>query len=257
MHYRTRLPKFGRDLAYHYPSCDLYVTAAGKEVYRLNLEQGKFMNAIVTSSDAGCNCIDINPAHQLIGIGTEEGVVEFWDPRSRERIGALAPGSERITSLKFHQDGLNVAVGTHEGKVLLYDMREARPWMTKDHHYDLPIRSLNWVRNTAGEERLLSADKKVLKIWDAKSGEHFTSIEPVHDINDVCPVDNSGLIYMANEGIQMQMYYIPQLGNAPRWCSFLDNLTEEMEETPQDHVYDNYRFVSRAELATYSSLYCC
>lgn len=28
-YYRTRIPTFGRDLAYHYPSCDLYITAAG------------------------------------------------------------------------------------------------------------------------------------------------------------------------------------------------------------------------------------
>jgi len=27
-YYRTRVPKFGRDLAYHFPSCDLYVAAA-------------------------------------------------------------------------------------------------------------------------------------------------------------------------------------------------------------------------------------
>ena len=28
-YYRTRVPKFGRDLAYHSPTCDLYVAAAG------------------------------------------------------------------------------------------------------------------------------------------------------------------------------------------------------------------------------------
>lgn len=35
----TRIPKFGRDLAYHYPSCDLLAVGASREIYRLNLEQ--------------------------------------------------------------------------------------------------------------------------------------------------------------------------------------------------------------------------
>lgn len=58
----------------------------------------------------------------------------------------------------------------------------------------------------------------------------------------------------ANEGIQMTTYYIPQLGPAPRWCSFLENLTEEMEEgaAGTKGIYEDYKFVSRAELSQYA-----
>ena len=49
-YYKTRIPKFGHDMAYHYPSCDLYMTASGPEVYRLNLEQGRFLAPLVTNS---------------------------------------------------------------------------------------------------------------------------------------------------------------------------------------------------------------
>jgi ribosome biogenesis protein ENP2 len=57
----------------------------------------------------------------------------------------------------------------------------------------------------------------------------------------------------ANEGIQMTSYYIPQLGPAPRWCSFLENITEELEDSASGArtIYEDYKFVSRAELATY------
>ena len=34
-----------------------------------------------------------------------------------------------------------------------------------------------------------------------------------------------------------------------RRCSFLENLTEEMEENTAPAVFDDYRFVTRAELA--------
>ena len=61
----------------------------------------------------------------------------------------------------------------------------------------------------------------------------------------------------ANEGIQMTTYFIPQLGPAPRWCSFLENITEELENTAGGarSVYEDYKFVSRSELAMYVCAY--
>jgi ribosome biogenesis protein ENP2 len=42
--------------------------------------------------------------------------------------------------------------------------------------------------------------------------------------------------------------WMQSLGPAPRWCSFLDSLTEELEEKHMDTVYDDYKFVTRKEL---------
>ena len=53
---------------------------------------------------------------------------------------------------------------------------------------------------------------------------------------------------MANEQPKMQVHYIPSLGPAPKWCSFLDNLTEELEESEVTEVYDDYKFVTRAQI---------
>ena len=49
-YYRTRVPKFGRSLSYHSGSCDLYVTAEGPEIYRLNLQEGKFLTPLNTDA---------------------------------------------------------------------------------------------------------------------------------------------------------------------------------------------------------------
>ncbi|CAH1974563.1 unnamed protein product [Acanthoscelides obtectus] len=46
----------------------------------------------------------------------------------------------------------------------------------------------------------------------------------------------------------MQTYYIPSLGPAPRWASFLDSLTEELEENNFENVYDDYKFITKQEL---------
>ena len=41
---------------------------------------------------------------------------------------------------------------------------------------------------------------------------------------------DSGLVLCAGEQSRCQAYYVPSLGVAPRWCSFLENITEELEE---------------------------
>ncbi|KAG8747715.1 hypothetical protein FRC10_011842 [Ceratobasidium sp. 414] len=261
-HYRTRIPRFGRTLAYHFSSCDALVAGAGSEVYRLNLAQGRFMAPITLDPDTaseGINAIDINPAHQLFAFGLDgRGVVEFWDPRSRAKVGTLdLPGvdvgeMEGVSALASRADGLSLAVGTKAGRTLLYDLRAARPFATKDQGYGLPVHCVSWVEGgsrMAGDGLVVSADKKVVKIWDRNSpSTNFASVTPSTDINHLHHVPGSGMIMLANEGIQMTSYYIPQLGPAPRWCSFLDNITEEMEEQTARNVYEDYKFVERGEL---------
>ena len=45
------------------------------------------------------------------------------------------------------------------------------------------------------------------------------------------------------EGLALvQAYFVPSLGPAPRWCSFLEGLTEELEESTTPVLYDDYRW---------------
>ncbi|KAJ3205408.1 Nucleolar protein 10 [Dinochytrium kinnereticum] len=260
MHYRTRIPKFGRGLAYHHPSCDLFLVGSSPEIYRLNLEQGRFLNPFVTSSPE-INTVNINPAHSLIAVGGEDGQLELWHPENRERLARLdvstwmgTLGSREvgtmdtfpsITAFEFHSDGLTCAVGTQTGHVLLYDLRKPVPLLVKDHQYGLPIKKISF--HPSGN--VVSADSKVVRMWSKDTGKIFTAVEPPYDINDFCIQGDSGLLTIANEGVDIQTFYIPQLGPAPRWCPFLDNLTEELEENANEmSLYDDYKFVTRKEL---------
>ncbi|KAF8589127.1 WD repeat-containing protein [Ramaria rubella] len=271
-HYRTRIPQFGRSLAYHYTSCDVLVAATGHDVHRLNLDQGRFMVPLDMSSGEvedveAVNVANINPAHQLFAFGIEgNGTVQFWDPRSRSRVGILhlpisilspseASGAKTlsVTAIASRSDGLTYAFGTSTGHTLLYDIRSPRPYATKDQGYGLPVKCVEWVEGgsrIAGDGMVISADKKVVKIWDRHfTNTNFASVTPSTDINHVHHIPGSGLLMLANEGIRMNAYYIPQLGPAPRWCSFLDNITEEMEDQTGRSVYEDFKFVERSELA--------
>jgi ribosome biogenesis protein ENP2 len=310
-HARVRIPKFGRALGYHFPSADAVVAAAGREVYRLNLDQGRFLAPFVLGGGdlgepAGCNAIDVNPAHGLLCFGTEgTGVVEMWDSRMRKRAGVLSVATETVldaallvarrnlpgvlddaddmsatkealaslsvTALAGAEDGLNLAVGTNTGHVLLYDLRMDRPYQTKDQGFGLPIKKLMWpgdkaAANTGGsgprtrseaEGKVLSADAKVIKIWDKDSGDNLVSVTPpsaATDINDVAHYPGTGLLMAAVEGTQMAAWYVPALGPAPRWCSYIDTLTDEMDGVDTGGagagkgVYEDFKFVDRAEL---------
>lgn len=308
-HHRVRIPKFGRALGYHFPSAEALVGAAGNQVYRLNLDHGRFMapfqmgDGLTQGQVTGCNSVDVNPAHGLLAFGTEgAGIVELWDQRARRRAGALnaatptvldaalanarrglpalvlpgedanevaltsALGNLSISALCSAQDGLNIAVGTSTGHTLLYDLRMDMPYSTKDQGFSLPIKSLSWpgdvpargsgptapqdVRNT-----VLSADAKGIKIWrkdDAASNIVAISPQSGCDINDVHHLPGTGLIFAAIEGTQCAAWYVPTIGPAPRWCSFLDRLTDEMDEEVgsggKRGVYEDFKFVDKEDL---------
>lgn len=145
----------------------------------------------------GVNTIDINPAHQLFAFGLEgNGSIQFWDPRSRTSVGSLKLPRSRllpttvtastgpilpgindaavlsVTAIASRADGLSYAVGTSTGHTLLYDIRAARPFALKDQGYGLPVKNVCWIEGgsrMAGDGMVLSADKKVIKIWDRNS----------------------------------------------------------------------------------------
>ncbi|KAH0564190.1 nucleolar protein 10 [Cotesia glomerata] len=254
-HHRLRIPRFGRDLEYHYPSCDLFIVGVSNEIYRLNLERGQFLKSFESESSAINKCA-INPEHHLLVVGNQEGKVEAWDPRIKDKVGSLdcafylATQNQSmdevpsVTSLKF-QDGLTMGVGTATGQILLYDIRSNKPFLVKDQMNGLPIRGLEFHNQM---DLVYSMDSSIVKIWEKNTGKLYTSIQSTAEFNDLCVVPDSGLLFIANEDPKIQSYYIPNLGPAPSWCHWLDSMIEDMEETNFETVYDNYKFVTEKEL---------
>ena len=248
-YYRLRIPRFGRDLVYNSHHCDTYFAGDSSEIYRLNLEQGRFLQPY--SIDApGSNVCKINQEHQLISIGTVNGTVEAFDPRSRQRVGRLdcvmqsEEAEGEVTSLAY-RDGLNFGVGFSNGIVMLYDLRSPKPLLIKDHMYGLPIKKMVFQKQN---DYVLSMDSKAVKIWERETGKAYAAIESEPNLNDLALYPDSGLLLLANEQPKMQVHFIPSLGPAPRWCSFLDNITEELEEDDVAEIYDDYKFVSKDQL---------
>lgn len=299
MHTKLRVPRYGRDLVVDRSSAELYVPAVGVnsdgmgEVFRINLELGRFMPEFevdvggddMSSSGGGAlqggiRVGSVNTgavareSHGLLAFGTSLGTVEYWDPRVRGRVASLTVPVEfgtrpEVTALEFHRGGIRMAAGTSSGLIYLYDLRSPVPTLKKDQGYDYPIQHVQFLsgdsttRTTNSEPKVLSADKRIIKIWEERDGTPWTSVEPEVDINCVAWCPESGMILTANEGKQQHAFLIPQLGPAPKWCAFLDNVVEEMADDPNDpnsyansrragEVYDNFKFLTMAQLQTFN-----
>lgn len=253
LHYTTRIPKFGRSLAYNKVNCDLYVGASSNELYRLNLEQGRFLNPFKLDTE-GVNHVAISDVNGLLSVSMETNVVEFWDPRARSRVARLQLENNidsspfQVTCSSFRNDGMNFACGTSNGYTYLYDLRASDPSIIKDQGYGFGIKKIIWLDSVEEGDKILTCDQRIAKIWNKDNGKAYASMEPSVDINDIEHIPGTGMFLTANEGIPMHTYYIPTLGPAPKWCSFLDSITEELEEKPSDSVYSNYRFITKADV---------
>ncbi|KNG50792.1 nucleolar protein 10 [Stemphylium lycopersici] len=287
LHYASRIPRYGRDLIYDRRSAECLVPAVGVnaegagECFRLNLEVGRFMRSyevdvggddgVTGGLQGGIDAGAVNTGaiaeqtHGLLALGTSIGTVEYFDSRSRTRVGILSSPRDawearpETTALSFSPTGLEIAVGDSNGITRLYDLRSPKPLLKKDQGYGFPIKNIIYLDGAqTPEPKILTADQRVIKIWDAKDGTPWTSVQPSVDLNHVEWVPKTGMLLTANEGRQQHSFFIPQLGPAPRWCHFLDNIVEEMAEDPNDpnafgkgatgDVYDNFKFLTLDQL---------
>jgi ribosome biogenesis protein ENP2 len=317
-HESIRIPKFGRGMAYEPTTCELLLAASGPEVYRLNLEEGRFTEPWkMEPMSVAASCISVSQAQPLATVGCEDGVVRFFDNRSPDSllkpfleldvqaatsgygfaddIHLLHRSPHEITCVAHDPSGLYMGVGTAGGLVALYDVRSSKPLHVKEHKHGMPIHTVKFHPSSGC---VLSSDEKLLKIWKYKSTGDLvntaTESNPMDRFNDssntvlgsvVANVEgsgkftnfitggdekdpmgnNSGLVLCATDQPKLEAFYIPKVGLAPSWCSFLENITEELEERDlkretggasgdllvrdgQETVFENYKFVSRDDL---------
>nr|CAD2185001.1 unnamed protein product [Meloidogyne enterolobii] len=243
-YFRLRIPHFGRDISFCREISEAYIAGCRNEIFRLNLELGRFHEPLYSQSES-LTCCQFNDQHQLFVCGTTDGKVEAWDYRDRSRAAVLdcvlnkaiameldldSRSSIEVSSLCF-KDALHLAVGLSNGYILLYDIRSSQPYLTKTHNFGL----------------LITLWMDVL-IWNEHNGQPFTSIEPGSDLNDFSHYQNSGIIFFANDDPKIKQYFIPALGPAPKWCSHLESISEELEIDNNSNVYDDFKFVTRTQM---------
>ncbi|KAF8819847.1 putative embryo sac development arrest EDA7 [Cardiosporidium cionae] len=311
-HHKLRIPKAGRCLCYAPAHAELFIVGSSSFIYRLDLEQGQFLEPLASSNDE-INCGFLNPVLPLLATGGSNGSVECWDTRvstaasSVSLVDASSDTTPEVTAGVFSPDGIYMAAGLSTGVVKVFDIRSHRPLCEKDHRNGEKIKSLSWISvasmasqkanldpslneessslsiSTAPplERCLASCDKQSIKLWNDRTGEILASVESSSLLDESKKSSSgyfspaaihgfsfyprSGLCFVPCENTRIGVCFIPSIGLAPRWCSFLDSLTEELENTAAvsygrdtlsmgetldstAKIYDDYQFVTQSQL---------
>uniref|UniRef100_A0A6U6ICA2 Uncharacterized protein n=1 Tax=Zooxanthella nutricula TaxID=1333877 RepID=A0A6U6ICA2_9DINO len=264
-HHRLRVPKAGRSLDYDAESCSLLVGGSSSEVVRLDLEVGSFQSPIALQSMEEVHQVAVNPALPVVSCCGDKGLVESYDLRDTAKPlrslrvadpeDALLPAAagtsgDHVTCCAYAPNGMFFAAGTAAGVVRVYDIRSSKPLCERDHMNGFAIRSVSFHTRGPDSKDLLvgSADQKSVKIWEAGSAKIAASVESPHTINQLVFFPKSGMFFTANDTQRIGVYFVPSLGLAPPWCSFLDSMTEELEEGSKKVVFDDYQFLTTDEL---------
>ncbi|GAA42803.1 nucleolar protein 10 [Clonorchis sinensis] len=266
--FKFRIPKPGVDIAYSPFTCDLFIASSRSSIYRMNLLEGRFNTPLVSphldGTAHGFTASAYGKEHSLLLASSTLGRVDGWDARTGEcvfgmNVSEYAPppedvrdsytgkrksGTGSVTCLKY-KDSLNVAVGTVDGMVYLYDLRQNRqPWHIRDTEFRRPVKTVEFC-----EDKLIALMPHCLKCWFIENGKIFVGFDTGRaECNWMHHFANSGLIMLAMESPKISTYFIPLLGEAPSWCSHLDRLVLECEPDVTT-MYDGYRFVTRSELS--------
>ncbi len=247
-HYKTRVPKSPRCIFYNKFSSDLLVGCSSSSVYRLNLEEGRFMSSIETTQ-IGVNSIIFNKFLDLSLFGCDKGVIDICDNRQSKNIGQLVlEDKDNVTLVKQSLNPFEFYLGSEEGLIRLYDLRCNKFLSEKRHPYMMPIKSIEFHE---AAHKIITVDKKQIRIAELNDlSEIFLTYEPKDETNDVKVFGNSGLLLSANESQRCGLMFIPALGPAPNFCSFLENFTEELDEKPKNIINEDFQFISFDELKT-------
>lgn len=258
-HHKFRVPKPGRELAYDKSQAHLYVAADGSQVFRFDLDEGIFLEPLTTRNQSN-ETVCFNPCYPFVICGGDTGVVEAFDCRMDNKkpcsvFDAFQDGDDEdngrgVNCSVFSGDGMKMGLGMASGLARVFDIRSQKPLAERDHNVGLPMKAIDFTTHQQSRGELLvgSADERTIKIWNAATGELFTSIDSQSKLNDVKFFPESGLILTANDSPRCGAFYVPSLGVAPRWCHFLDNLTEELEADTHETVFTDQHFVTREHL---------
>ena len=85
-------------------SADLVTVGATNEIYRLNLDLGRFQSPWESDSPE-LTSIDFSKDLNACATGGIDGRVEFWDSRDNKKASQLFPrtsGEEEISCVKFY-----------------------------------------------------------------------------------------------------------------------------------------------------------
>eukprot|EP00375_Theileria_parva_P001212 XP_763883.1 hypothetical protein [Theileria parva strain Muguga] len=254
-HHKIRVPREGTDMIYVSDYATVITTTTSNHIYKVNVERGVF-EAPLESKSGVLNCVCENPILPLISAGGFGNIISSF-------VAA------EVTCCGYSVNGLKVVVGTEFGGVKLFDIRNSKPLWEYNSISKLTIKSLQFINSInhysveIGENALIGfCDSRSVRVHSMDTGAFVASIEGLNEkqtftnINGFSFYPDTGICFIVGDQTRVGTYFIPHIGPAPTWCTFLENITEEMEVPnatntgviPKQQIYDEFVFVTKEQL---------
>ncbi|KAM0673719.1 Small ribosomal subunit biogenesis [Gurleya vavrai] len=239
LHHTIKIPLYGRDLLYNKIRAELLVLSED-EIFRVNLEEGRFMKSVLS----GGNSFDQSFVHNLILVGNENGF-SFYDLRNRNKVKENE--SKRINAVRFkNNDGMIFCVAG-DNFIKEFDIR------MENEKYKIDIENAKKIKYN--DNFMCAMTDKKLNIYNENNlisqldGKNLNAFE-----------FEKGLFFVASEDFNIKTYFDSEIGNAPSWCSFIDDLNTDLEDyiaVDNDFVKENNleEFIEDGSLKFYKNTY--
>ena len=257
--YKMRIPRPPRCSAFDCHTPQLIVGGVGGQIYRVDLQEGRFRTSWDTpslsqkliSSDAfGVNALVYSP-ETCLTFAADGHSLSTYDARTRGGIVSSIVLETEGTAVAVDKTGLQVAAGTSESDIILYDIRSSHPLHQFTHHSDLPIKEIHF-HTSYSTHTLISADSRSIRMFrpdeNTNRSKLFCVIEPDVTINSFTVFPESGLLMVPCEDMVINTFYVPELGPSPVFAAFLDDLAADMSTSALTSSYEGLYFVTKDDL---------
>jgi len=117
-----------------HPLGDYWVTGSEDGSWAFhNLHSSKTL--LQAKTDSVYKTISFHPDGLILGSGSDKGVVDIWDVRSKKIATSFAQHKSPVVSLSFNENGFYLCSGSTDGIVHLWDLRKAQS--NQIHTFDL------------------------------------------------------------------------------------------------------------------------
>jgi ribosome biogenesis protein ENP2 len=229
-YYQIKIPNVSNSLFFDNLSKILYIFSTKNEIFRFNVQEGKFISSIISNLDYYNTSSAKSFVGNLIGLGNSKGLIELWDFRVNKKPVSKIDGllylkkknNNSVSSLSFNPSSIyKLYSGFASGDMILYDLRNLNPIISKKMGNGLAIKTLKKNQNN---NLILCADQKIIKLWNEENGKTESIINPKKQINHVCHVKNTGFVFISTAEPQVDSRYIPLLGPLPVWCCAINEI---------------------------------
>lgn len=205
LHEKIRMPNQPKDMLHNAATAELYLGGTYNEIYRFNLEQGRFLKSIGAT---GYRMAWSN-LHGFLGAIYKKKLT-FTDTRMRTEIFRSLHDNE-LLSIAQDESGLRYALGNENGEVLEYDFRSSKP--LRKIQFDSFLSNIKFLKKSLVA---VTASKVHFIQENDTCADDTSSIDVGFQITNFSTDD--GLIMVGGENPYPKVYASEQLGSIPGWA---------------------------------------